>query len=169
MDPNIDQAAEPQAPQEHEAAHENGDQQRKRRRRGRRGGRRRRRGGSEGFREPIAAEGAEPMSGYQGEPEREAERAPEPPWSAEPETRVWNAEPEMRPWPEASEPRHDGGSDAPHREPEPVPPQPEPQRAAEEKPAEPTPAGAVNVPPPVTVTERPANPKRGWWHRLTQS
>ena len=173
MDPNIDQTAELQAPQEHEAAHENGDQQRKRRRRGRRGGRRRRRGGSESFREPIAAEGAEPMSGYQGEPEREAERAPETRWSPEPETRAWNVEPETRHWPEASEPRHDGGSDAPHREAEPEPPQPapepEPQRAAEEKPAEPAPAGAVNVPPPVTVTERPVNPKRGWWHRLTQS
>jgi hypothetical protein len=28
--------------------------------------------------------------------------------------------------------------------------------------------GTVNVPPPITVTERPTNPKRGWWHRLTQ-
>ena len=29
--------------------------------------------------------------------------------------------------------------------------------------------GSVNVPPPVTLIERPTNPRRGWWHRLTQS
>ena len=58
--------------------------------------------------------------------------------------------------------------------PEPISAPPEPRKApaaerGEAAPAEPKgDGGAVNVPPPVTVTERPANPKRGWWHRLTQ-
>ncbi len=176
MDPIVDQGAgEAQTgPSEQEPPHENGDGQRKRRRRGRRGGRRRRRGGSEGFREPAAAEGAEPMPGpgY----EREPERAPEASWSREPERApeaAWTREPETPRWPDRGARGGDAGSSAPRPEAEPQPPPaPEPrehEHAAAEKPAEPAPAGGANVPPPVTVTERPANPKRGWWHRLTQS
>jgi ribonuclease E len=173
MDPIIDQGgSEPQAaPHEQEAAPENGDgQQRKRRRRGRRGGRRRRRGGPDGFREPAAAEGAEPASPYEPEPER----APETAWTREPEREAgWTREPETPRWPEHDAGGAEAGSSARRHEPEPQPRrEPEPrehERAAAEKPAEPAPAGGVNVPPPVTVTERPANPKRGWWHRLTQS
>ena len=176
MDPIIDQGTgEAQTgPSEQETPHENGDGQRKRRRRGRRGGRRRRRGGSEGFREPAAAEGPEPMPGpgY----EREPERAPEASWSREPERApeaAWAREPETPRWPDHGARGGDAGSSAPRPEAEPQPPPaPEPrehEHAAAEKPAEPAPAGGANVPPPVTVTERPANPKRGWWHRLTQS
>jgi len=168
MDPNVDQGAVEHAapPHEDEAARENGDgQQRKRRRRGRRGGRRRRRGGGpEGFREPISAEGAEPGSGYENENENENERAPAPSWAHEPGS---------RPWSDGAGPAEDADASGrrPEPEPEPAPTAaaPEHERAAAETPAEPAPASAVNVPPPVAVTERPANPKRGWWHRLTQS
>ncbi len=36
-------------------------------------------------------------------------------------------------------------------------------------PSEPQSGGSPNAPEPVSVNERPANPRRGWWHRLTQS
>ncbi len=144
-----------------EAEHTNGDGgQRKRRRRGRRGGKRRRRGG------PSDAQGnvGEPM-----EPEIEGgehgfERTPEPePWTTvrEPETRAAGGE------------RAEMPDEAPERE---TPPEPshvaQPAPAAAETPASrpaPDQSDAANASPPVTVTERPANPKRGWWHRLTQS
>jgi len=167
MDPNIDQGAVESVapPHEDDDARDNGDgQQRKRRRRGRRGGRRRRRGGgSEGFREPIAADGADAASGYHREPERAAEAS----WTREPETRRWS---------ESGQASEDAEASAPHHEPESrppatpeSPPAPQHERAAAEKPAETGPGAAVNVTAPVTVAERPVNPKRGWWHRLTQS
>ena len=164
-DPSVDQShGEPgTGPREDETGRDNGDGQRKRRRRGRRGGRRRRRGNGDGFREPIAAEGAEPRPSYEREPEHTTETA-------------WAPEPEARSWPESTMPAAEPEASTPRREPEPqAPSEPEPSAAAEPerataaKPAEPAPGGTVNVPPPVTVTERPANPKRGWWHRLTQS
>ena len=165
VDPTVDQqdAAEPSTPaHEDGGGHDAGDgQQRKRRRRGRRGGRRRRRGNGDGFRESVAAEGAEAA----GEHDPEHEHTTEAAWPPEPETRPWSESPEPAAEPEASA---SGGEPAHQPLPEPSP-APEPERAGAEKPAESPPAGAVNVPPPVTVTERPANPKRGWWHRLTQS
>jgi len=58
---------------------------------------------------------------------------------------------------------------------EPEPPAPSVAAAEAAPPAPPPPAepeqtaaGAVNVPPPITVSERPAKPRRGWWGRLTQ-
>jgi ribonuclease E len=168
MDPTIDQdSAEAPAPSYEDAGGKDiGDGQRRRRRRGRRGGRRRRRGsGGEGFREPIAAENGAPETAREHQPERH--RQPEASWAPEPEVRPWSESPEPAAAPERAAPRPEPESPAlPEAEPSRAS---EPVRAAEEKPAEPAPAGAVNVSPPVTVTERPANPKRGWWHRLTQS
>jgi len=164
MDPTIDQgAAESPASSQEDRAPDTGDgQQRKRRRRGRRGGRRRRRGGgSEGFREPIAADGAGPGPGD----ELERDHAPDAAWSPETEPRSWSDHPGTGLDPEADVPLT---AREPQALPQPDPP-PAPGSAVAEKSPEPAPSGAVNVPPPVTVTERPANPKRGWWHRLTQS
>ena len=167
-DQNVDQGHDEAfaGPHEEEAGPNNGDgQQRKRRRRGRRGGRRRRRGGGDGFREPMAPEGSEPHPSY----ERESERVPEAAWAPEPEARPWSESPAHPLDAEASPPRSEPEPQT-RSEPAPEPASAsEPEHAAAEKPAESAPAGAVNVPPPVTVTERPANPKRGWWHRLTQS
>jgi ribonuclease E len=161
INPTIDQdAAEPSAPPRDDGVgRETGDeQQRKRLRRGRLGGRRRRRGGNDGFREPLAAEGGEPAG------EHEPERAPESVWAPEPEAGSWSERPEPAAQPEASAPRHEPEAQVQAEPGTSAAPQPEPA-AAEKSEA----GGAVNMPPPVTVTERPANPKRGWWHRLTQS
>src|SRR5204862_1301232 len=165
MDPIIDQGGlEPSTgPQEEDAAgrENDGDNQRKRRRRGRRGGRRRRRGGGEGLRESVGAEGAEPG------PDHEGEQTSESALTQEAEARSWSSD--------GGQTGRHAEADTPHREPEAPPARSEQSRASEhhstagERPAEAAQGGAVNVPPPVTVTERPANPKRGWWHRLTQS
>ncbi len=171
MDPTIDQGATEalaHAPGEGGPREDGDGHQRKRRRRGRRGGRRRRRG-SDGFRDQAGAEGPDTEMGQ--------DMAPEPSWRREPEAREPETRaPEARRWTESVPAVHAAEPTAPQPEPEPIP-APEPERAAPEpiavapveKPAEPAPSGAVNVPQPVTVTERPANPKRGWWHRLTQS
>jgi len=170
MDPVIDQSGpEPAAPPYEDAAsREAGDGQRKRRRRGRRGGRRRRRGNGDGLREPAATESGGPDAADEHEQAGSAERT----WTPEAE-RSWSERPEAVESQASAGVRQDP---EPERSREPEPPRaraperpPEPEQRAEEKPAEPAPGGAVNVPPPVTVTERPANPKRGWWHRLTNS
>jgi ribonuclease E len=136
--------------------------QRKRRRRGRRGGKRRRRGGPNDG-QSTAGEMAEGEAEAEGN-EHGFEHAPEPePWTTVREPETWSA---------ASE-RHEAPEGVPERE---APPEPShavrAAPAAVETPAsrpEPRQSDADNAPPPVTTTERPANPKRGWWHRLTQS
>ncbi|HUK11096.1 MAG TPA: Rne/Rng family ribonuclease [Stellaceae bacterium] len=146
-----------------------GDSLQKRRRRGRRGGRRRRRGHGEGGQ----VEGRQyPRPGV----EEEAGHAP----VAESADRF--SPPHEQPWlpPEETPTAAAMVGESVQAEatvaapPEPISAPPEPRKApaaerGEAAPAEPKgDGGAVNVPPPVTVTERPANPKRGWWHRLTQ-
>jgi ribonuclease E len=50
------------------------------------------------------------------------------------------------------------------------PPSPEPSTpAAEPGPAPSAADAATIVPAPKLVTEKPANPKRGWWQRLIDS
>jgi len=143
-------------------------QQRKRRRRGRRGGRRRRRGGPgdlpDSQRVPMAAEGGAGEYGLGPQPET-------------PPAHAWTHERQPEPWTVRTDTAGPAEESAQRTEPAPEPPasapEPPPARthatASEEPPAEPAPSGSTNVPPPVTITERPANPKRGWWHRLTQS
>ena len=160
---------------EHEAGAPQGEgdgQGRRRRRRGRRGGRRRRRGGGHGEAgeisgHPITALPEEELHARDLasdiEPHRhdlDRELAPSEPRAEE-----------MPPWtPAAATPVEVSEVAPPREEPaaalQPQPPQPRP--SAVEPAAEQQPAGAVNVPPPITVSERPAKPRRGWWGRLTQ-
>jgi ribonuclease E len=143
-------------------------QQRKRRRRGRRGGRRRRRGGGPGElpgsqRGPMAAEGGGGDYGHGPQPET-------------PPPHAWSSEREPEPWSVRTEApaRAEESASRPEPAPEPTPaPEPPVVQAHEiqpaERPTEPPQSEGGTAPPPVTITERPANPKRGWWHRLTQS
>jgi ribonuclease E len=151
------------------AAGGDGNGSQKRRRRGRRGGRRRRRGHGEGgygearsFAEPRAGE----QSGYRyiDEPAESFAPQPQEPWThgAEPDANAVSSEPrEAR----AAFASPEGAPIAPISQ-EPAAPALTPSELAAEEPK--GDGGAVNVPPPITVTERPTNPKRGWWHRLTQ-
>src|SRR5262249_8264819 len=142
------------------ASHGDGDGQgKRRRRRGRRGGRRRRRGhGEAGEFAPhqAAHSDAEP---HQHDFHEETE--PAEPFTA----------PEHPP----EQPRVEAVSDwTPPAEIPVAVREHEPPAAAAVETAPPaaepeqSPAGAVNVPPPIAVSERPAKPRRGWWGRLTQ-
>ena len=139
--------------------HANGDGgQRKRRRRGRRGGKRRRRGNGDG--QMAGGEATEI------EMEPAAEQSFEPAQEPEP----WTTVRESESWAPSSE-HQEAAPVSPAQEPAPEPahaaaaPATEQASASEPSPAQPASAG----PEPITVNERPANPKRGWWHRLTQS
>jgi len=139
----------------------NGDGgQRKRRRRGRRGGKRRRRGGpGEAHANAGDALEGEAEPGENGE--QDYEPAPEPePWTTVREGESWAASSE----------RQEPAQEPDRHEPEPAPSHAA-QSAAEPSASEPAPAPpeSAATPPSITITERPANPKRGWWHRLTQS
>src|SRR5262249_30313607 len=149
MDPTIDQGAAESSAVVHDDAggRDTADGQRKRRRRGRRGGRRRRRGGNDGFRESLASESGGPSEAPESEPVHTSEAA-------------WSSAREAQPWSERTAPASTPELEARPARPQPLPQEPrgpeppsapEPDRAAAERPAEPAPAGAVNVPPPVTV------------------
>lgn len=143
-------------------------QGRRRRRRGRRGGRRRRRGAhgeaGEFAAPPMTAPGEEDFHPHDFRAETERGEPGEAPEHPPEETR---AEP-VPAWAPVAE--------APVAEPHPAPAVPTAAEAAPAPPpsaapaaeAEQAPAGAVNVPQPITISERPAKPRRGWWGRLTQ-
>ncbi|HUN49366.1 MAG TPA: hypothetical protein VMU85_22725, partial [Stellaceae bacterium] len=140
--------------------HTNGDGgQRKRRRRGRRGGKRRRRGGpGEAHANAGDALEGEAEPGENGE--QDYEPAPEP----------WTTVREGESWATGGSERQESAQEPDRHEPEPEPSHAV-QSAAEATASEPTPTSpeSATTTPPITITERPANPKRGWWHRLTQS
>jgi ribonuclease E len=159
---------------EHEGGgpHGEGDGQgRRRRRRGRRGGRRRRRVGGHGEAGEI---GGHPSSELPAEGLHAHDFAPEvEPHGHDLDRGLAPSEPhaeEMPPWTPAAEAPAapvEVSEVAPRREEPAAAPQPQPE-APEPTAAEQPASGAVNVSPPITVSERPAKPRRGWWGRLTQ-
>ncbi|HTS90764.1 MAG TPA: ribonuclease E/G [Stellaceae bacterium] len=148
------------------ASHGDGDAQgRRRRRRGRRGGRRRRRGHGEAG-EYAPHQAGHPESEFHPQDFHE-EHEPEAPFTAAEhpteaprahEAHAWTPAPEVPMAVREPEPPAPAVAAAEVAPPAPPPPA-EPEQTA---------AGAVNVPPPITVSERPAKPRRGWWGRLTQ-
>jgi ribonuclease E len=159
-----------------------GDAGRKRRRRGKRGGRRRGRGDGNGRpagdESPgLAADDGSPIAAaerieivHQAENPAEAESSSiEPAFASAPlpvsEETVDTAE----------APVMDAGETLRVHQPPPPPATSEPERPRQEpamaETAESAPArtGGSTIPEPKLVTEKPANPKRGWWQRLIDS
>jgi len=198
-EPAAAEAAEAAAPEGGEAPHEGeGEGERRRRRRGRRGGRWRGRREEAGapaaaaaataeaaevieFAAPVEApsaaapgvEAAEPPAVEATAPVEPgaAAPAPEPVAVSEPATAPPAPEPEpvaaaaAEPEPAAAEPQ----APEPAAEPEPErAPQPQPELVAEVAAAAPSPGLAPGA-ELHTVTEKPANPRRGWWQRLMDS